>query len=97
MLGLAATVDVEFGMGLSETPADIDGSAADAGVGGVGGSTTGASGVHEFPTEPGAAGLDGEPGRSVAFGSRVSTLVFSRFTSLIRSCRRLPSVTACTR
>ncbi|COX88319.1 Uncharacterised protein [Mycobacterium tuberculosis] len=62
----------------------------------MGGSTTGASGVHEFPTEPGAAGLDGEPGRSVAFGSRVSTLVFSRFTSLIRSCRRLPSVTACT-
>lgn len=31
----------------------------------------------------------------VAFGSRDSTLVFSRFTSSIRSCLRLPSFTDC--
>ena len=33
----------------------------------------------------------GELGGSVALGSRDSTLVFSRFTWSIRSCRRLPS------
>ncbi len=31
----------------------------------------------------------------VAFGSRDSTFVFSRFTSSIRSCLRLPSFTDC--
>ena len=35
-------------------------------------------------------------GGSVAFGSRDSTLVFSRLTSSIRSCRLAPSFMDCT-
>jgi hypothetical protein len=37
-----------------------------------------------------------EAGGSVAFGSRVSTLVFSRFTSSIRSFLLAPSFMDCT-
>ena len=38
----------------------------------------------------------GAPGRSVAFGFRDSTRVFSRFTWSIRSCRWFPSFMDCT-
>ena len=42
------------------------------------------------------AGAAAEGGGSVAFGSRVSTLVFSRFTWSIRSCLLAPSFMDCT-
>jgi hypothetical protein len=40
--------------------------------------------------------VGGAAGGSVALGSRLSTFVFSRFSWLIRSCRRPVSFMACT-
>jgi hypothetical protein len=44
----------------------------------------------------GLLGGAGAAGGSVAFGSRDSTRVFSRFTWFIRSCRPAPSSRDCT-
>ncbi|OBK19913.1 hypothetical protein A5636_17165 [Mycobacterium asiaticum] len=53
-------------------------------------------GVHEFVGPSGADWvLGGDAGRTVALGSRFSTLVFSWVTSSSSPCRRLPSLTPC--
>ena len=58
------------------------------GAGAFGGLVWGAGATTELP--------GGAAGGSVAFGSRDSTLVFSRFTWFSRSCRLAPSSRDCT-
>ena len=74
-------------------PATVGGAVV--GVGETAGVVDAAGAVGAFVSGAGRI-PGGELGGSVAFGSRDSTLVFSRFTWSIRSCLRFPSFIDCT-